>query len=35
LHLTAGKFKVTREPMQIENAVIVISNPDLLQYLIP
>ncbi|MCU1309592.1 MAG: hypothetical protein JWO20_717 [Candidatus Angelobacter sp.] len=35
VQLPSGKFKVTREPMQIQNAVIVISNPDLLQYLIP
>ena len=30
-----GRVKVTHEPVQVENTTIVISNPKLLEYLVP
>lgn len=31
----AGRMRLPREPIQVENATIVLSNPELLNYLLP
>jgi len=35
VQLPSGKFKVVREPVQIQGTSIVISNPKLVPYLVP